>query len=73
MTIRYRSRRTMFDIISNPEFRGEFHFKHAAVNKTIAIGVTPQLFLGDLRVILGLLMLAVTALLDSLIFTRRKA
>ncbi|ARN75224.1 hypothetical protein [Oceanicoccus sagamiensis] len=68
---RYRSRRTLFDIVSNPAFVGEVHFKHAAISKTIAIPVAPQLFLGDLRLILGLLMLAVTALLDALVFAKR--
>jgi hypothetical protein len=69
---RYRSRRTLMDIISNPEFAGEHHFKHAALAKTIAYPIEPQIYFGDLRWILGLLMLAITALVDSFVITREK-
>lgn len=68
---RYRSRRTFFDIVSNPEFQGELHFKHAALTKTIAYPIETQLYLGDLRWMLGLLMLAVTALLDAFWLSRK--
>ena len=70
---RYRSRRTLFDIVSNPEFSGKLHFKHAALAKTIAFPIETQLYLGDLRWMLGLLILAVTALLDALVFSRRQS
>jgi len=70
---RYRSRRTLFDILSNPEFAGQHHFKHAALTKTIAFPIETQLYIGDLRFILGLLMLTVTALLDALVFSRRRS
>ena len=71
--LRYRSRRTLMDIIGNPEFRGGWHFKHAALTKTIAFPIETQLYLGDLRWIAGLLMLAVTALLDAFVFTKKSA
>ncbi|MGI9316347.1 MAG: hypothetical protein ACR2QW_03345, partial [bacterium] len=70
---RYRSRRTLMDILSNPDFMGEHHFKHAALEKTIAYPIEPQLYLGDLRWLLGLFMLALTALLDALVLSRGKA
>lgn len=68
---RWRSRRTFFDITTNPEFSGKHHFKAAALTKTIAYPIETQLYIGDLRWMLGLLMLAVTALLDAFILRRR--
>ena len=70
---RYRSRRTFFDIVTNPDFRGEHHFKHAALTKTIAYPIETQLYFGDLRWMLGLLILAFTALLDALVFSKRQS
>ena len=62
---RYRSRRTLMDILRNPDFGGEHHFKHAALTKTIAFPIEPSIYLGDLRLILGLMLLALTALIDA--------
>jgi len=69
--MRYRSRRTMLDIVTNPEFAGNHDFKIAALDKTIAYPIEPDLYLGDLRLILGLLLLAITALVDSWLLSRR--
>ena len=63
--MRYRSRRTLIDIIGNPEFYARHDFKLAALEKTIAYPIEPRIYLGDLRLMLGLLMLAITALLDA--------
>jgi hypothetical protein len=63
--MRYRSRRTLVDIISNPEFYARHDFKLAGLEKTIAYPIEPRIYLGDLRLLLGLFMLAVTALLDA--------
>ncbi|GIR71668.1 MAG: hypothetical protein CM15mP74_29190 [Halieaceae bacterium] len=63
--MRYRSRRTLVDIISNPEFYARHDFKMAGLEKTIAFPIEPRIYLGDLRLLLGLFMLAVTALLDA--------
>ena len=63
--MRYRSRRTLIDIIGNPEFYARHDFKLAGLEKTIAYPIEPRLYLGDLRLILGLFMLAITALLDA--------
>ena len=62
---RYRSRRTFIDIIGDPEFYRRHDFKLAGLEKTIAYPVEPRIYLGDLRLLLGLFMLAITALLDA--------
>ena len=63
--MRYRSRRTLIDIIGNPEFYARHDFKLAGLEKTIAYPIEPRIYLGDLRLILGLFMMAITALLDA--------
>ena len=63
--MRYRSRRTLIDIIDNPEFYVRHEFKLAGLEKTIAYPIEPRIYLGDLRLLLGLFMLAITALLDA--------
>ena len=68
---RYRSRRDFLEIVTNPVFRGKHHFKTAALEKTIAYPIEPSLYLGDPRLILGLILLALTALLDAFWLSRR--
>jgi len=68
---RYRSRRSLMEILSNPEIRGRHEFKLAALEKTIAFPIETSLYLGDARLLLGLMLLAVTALLDTLLVPRR--
>jgi hypothetical protein len=68
---RYRSRRTFIDIIGDPEFYRRHDFKLAGLEKTIAYPIEPRIHLGDLRVLVGLLLLAVTALLDGRLARRR--
>ncbi|MEP1470798.1 MAG: hypothetical protein ABJK20_15295 [Halieaceae bacterium] len=63
---RYRSRRAFLEIVTNPAFNGKHHFKTAALEKTIAYPIETNLYLGDPRLILGLILLAVTALIDNL-------
>ena len=63
--MRYRSRRTLIDIIGDPEFYARHDFKLAGLEKTIAYPIEPRIYLGDLRLLLGLFMLAITALLDA--------
>jgi len=62
---RYRSRRTFMEVVRNPDFGGEHHFKQAALTKTIAYPVEPGLYLSDLRVLLALVLIALTALIDA--------
>ena len=63
--MRYRSRRTLIDIIDNPEFYSRHEFKLAGLEKTISYPIEPRIYLGDLRLLIGLFMLAITALLDA--------
>lgn len=68
--IRYRSRRSFMEIVANPAIIGPHHLKLAALEKTIAFPVETQIYLGDLRWLLGLLLLSITALLDIALFGR---
>ena len=58
-------------IIANPTTLSRHKFKLAALEKTIAYPVETDLYLGDPRLLLGLLLLALTALLDSFWISRR--
>ena len=71
--MRYRSRRTMLDIVTNPAFQGRHDFKTAGLTKTIAYPVEPQLYLGDPRLLLALLLIAITALIDAQLARRTLA
>lgn len=53
--MRYRSRRDMLEISSNPAFAGAHRFKVAAMRKTIAFPIDPWFHLGDPRIVLALL------------------
>jgi hypothetical protein len=57
--MRYRSRRDMLEISSNPAFAGSHEFKVAAMEKTIAFPIDPWLQLGDPRLVLALLLVAI--------------
>ena len=54
--MRYRSRRDMLDIATNPSFSGSHEFKIAAMRKTIAFPIDPWIQLGDPRLVLALLL-----------------
>lgn len=62
--MRYRSRRDMLEISTNPEFSGSHDFKIAAMAKTIAFPIDPWWQLGDPRLILGLLMALIASVLS---------
>jgi len=68
---RYRSRRAFLEIVTNPAFKGKHHFKTAALDKTIAYPMETDLYLGDPRLLLGLILLAMTALIDSWKISRK--
>lgn len=68
---RYRSRRAFLEIVTNPAFKGKHHFKTAALDKTIAYPIEPNLYLGDPRLLLGLILLAITALIDCLRLSKK--
>lgn len=57
--MRYRSRRDMLEIATNPAFRGSHPFKIAAIEKTFAFPVDPWFQLGDPRLLLALVFLAI--------------
>lgn len=69
--MRYRSRRDMLEIATNPAFRGSHRFKLAAMNKTFAFPLDPWFHLGDPRLLLALLLLIVGLSLGA--FSRRAA
>ncbi|MCH2173600.1 hypothetical protein MK489_22725 [Myxococcota bacterium] len=52
--MRYRSRRDLMDIATNPDFHGSHEFKVAAMAKTIAFPIDPWFQLGDPRLVLAL-------------------
>lgn len=67
--MRYRSRRDMMEIATNPEFQGRHDFKEAAMLKTIAFPIDPWFHFGDPR-LLGALCLAVCLLSIRLVAGR---
>lgn len=69
--MRYRSRRDMWEISSHPSFADRHDYKLAAVEKTIAFPVSPQLFFGDPRLILFLILVATLGVVDALLFRRQ--
>lgn len=62
--MRYRSRRTFMEIVTIPETRSRHEFKIAAIDKTIAYPVETEVYLGDPRLLLGLGLFSLAALLD---------
>ena len=68
--MRYRSRRDMLEIASNPAFAGSHEFKVAAMRKTIAYPIDPWFHFGDPRLLLALLLGLVGCAL-SWLFARR--
>ena len=54
--MRYRSRRDLLEIATNPAFAGSHRFKVAAMAKTIAFPIDPWFQLGDPRLLLALLL-----------------
>lgn len=70
--MRYRTRRDMLEISTNPVFSGRHDYKLAALDKTIAYPAEALIHLGDPRLLLFLMIGLVTALLDILLFGRRK-
>lgn len=71
--LRYRSRRSFMEIVTNPDFGGSHHFKTAALDKTIAYPVETGFYPGDPRLLLFLFLLAATALLDRFLAPRKPA
>lgn len=68
--MRYRSRRDLLEIASNPAFAGSHEFKVAAMAKTIAFPIDPWFQLGDPRLVLALLFGLVGCALSWRVATR---
>ncbi len=68
--MRYRSRRDMLEIVSNPVFRGRHDFKMAALDKTIAYPMENVLYFSDPRFLLALILFSLASLLDLLLYRR---
>ena len=63
---RYRSRRDMIAIVTNPKFLERHDYKIASLDKTIANPVKPLFFLGDLRFTLGLILFTLVSIVNSI-------
>lgn len=69
--MRYRSRRDLWEIGSHPSFNERHEYKIAALEKTIAFPVRPQIFFGDPRLILFLILIAILSTLDNWVLRKR--
>jgi hypothetical protein len=67
---RYRSRRDVLEISTNPAFSERHDYKMGALEKTIAFPVEAVLNYSDLRFILALLLFSLVSLIDLLIYRR---
>lgn len=70
VVMRYRSRRSLMEVVSHPATLGRHEFKIAALEKTVAFPVETFLNLGDPRFSLGMTLLAGVLLADLVIFRR---
>lgn len=68
--MRYRSRRDLIEIATDPRFEERHEYKLAALDKTIAYPVEVSLYLSDPRFLLALILLCVTLILDLLVYRR---
>ena len=69
--MRYRSRRDMWQIASDPRFADRHEYKVAALEKTVAFPVQPMVMFSDPRFFLLLLILSILGLVDALVWRRR--
>src|SRR5262245_21151258 len=69
--VRYRSRRDMIEIASDPAFADAHRFKAAAMTQTIAIPVEPFVMLGSPRWLVAGALLTLGALLQLALARRR--
>jgi hypothetical protein len=71
VVMRYRSRRDLIEIATNPEFLDKHDFKIAALTKTIAYPTESKIYMSDPRFLLALVLVALVALIDIIVFGRR--
>lgn len=65
--MRYRSRRDMMEITTNPAFAGRHDFKTASLEKTIAYPIEDGLVFTDPRVLLFFVLLSVAGVLNAVV------
>ncbi len=65
--MRYRSRRDLAEMVSNPVFSGRHDFKIAALEKTVAFPIEDGLPLTDPRILLFFVLLSVAGVLNALV------
>ena len=69
--MRYRSRRTLMELIANADQKDSHRYKIASLEKTIAIPVEPVIYPSDPRFLIGITLLAIVALLDARLARRQ--
>ena len=62
---RYKSRRSFLEIVTNPDMYSKHKYKTASLEKTIALPVENQFYLGDPRLLLGFILLIIALLLRT--------
>lgn len=67
---RYRSRRDVLAISTDPRFSERHEYKLAALTKTIAYPVEPVLYPNDLRILLALVLFSLVSLIDLIVYRR---
>lgn len=67
---RYRSRRDVMEITTNPAFADRHGYKIGALEKTIAFPVEASLYYSDLRFMLALMLFALVSFIDLLVYRR---
>jgi len=68
--VRYRSRRDMIEIATQPEFRDAHVYKRAAMEKTVAVPIAPYFVAGGPRLAVALALVAGAALAHAALARR---
>ena len=68
--VRYRSRRDLMEIATDPIFESQHDFKVAALDKTFVYPVEGAINYSDLRFVLALVLFSLVSLLDLLLYRR---
>ena len=69
--VRYRSRRDILEIATNPVFAERHDSKLAALTKTIAVPIEPGVYLSDPRLLLFLGLLALAGVVNAVVGGRK--
>lgn len=67
---RYRSRRDVMAISTDPRFRERHEYKLGALDKTIAYPVEAILYPNDLRILMALIIFCLVSLIDLIVYRR---